>query len=182
MEFTKTKLPGVMLIQPDVFRDARGFFIETYHADKYKAGGIPETFVQDNLSRSIRGTLRGMHAQRKSPQGKLIHVIEGEIFDVAVDIRRDSPTFCQWVGFKLSADKFQQCYVPAGFAHGFFVLSAWADVLYKCTEVYQPGDEYGVNWADERIGIDWPMSNPILSAKDAGLPMMAGIPVEDLPI
>jgi len=166
MKFTKTKLPGVLLIQPDVFPDDRGFFLETYQADKYKAGGIPETFVQDNLSRSIRGTLRGLHAQHRFPQGKLIHVIEGEIFDVAVDIRRDSPTFCQWVGFRLAADKFQQCYVPPGFAHGFCVLSEFAQVAYKCTHLYEASDEFSICWNDPQVGIEWPIKEPILSNKD----------------
>jgi len=180
MEFTKTKLPGVLLIQPDVFRDARGLFLETYQVDKYKAGGISDTFVQDNLSRSIRGTLRGLHAQRRFPQGKMVHVIEGEIFDVAVDIRRDSPTFRQWVGFKLAADRFQQCYVPPGFAHGFCVLSEFAQVAYKCTTVYDASDEFTIRWNDPQVGIEWPIKEPILSNKDRDAPVISEV-LDQLP-
>ena len=179
---TQTELPGVLVFEPDCFEDERGFFMETYNQTNYGPLGLSCDFVQDNHSQSVQGVLRGLHYQLKHPQGKFVYVVRGEILDVAVDLRKGSPTFCKWTGVRLSAENKRQFYIPAGFAHGFIVLSAWADVLYKCTEVYHPGDEYGVNWADERIGIDWPMSNPILSAKDATLPMMAGIAVEDLPL
>lgn len=167
MKFSEAKLPGVILIEPDVFRDDRGFFLETYHAQKYADHGIPQTFVQDNHSRSKQGTLRGLHAQRTRPQGKLIRVIEGEVFDVAVDIRRGSETFGQWTSCILSAANARQYYVPAGFAHGFCVLSETAQVEYKCTEFYNPGDEINLLWCDPDIGIEWPLESPVLSAKDA---------------
>jgi dTDP-4-dehydrorhamnose 3,5-epimerase len=174
MRFTPLALPEVILIEPDVFRDPRGFFLETYHAKKYQEGGVPETFVQDNLSRSERGILRGLHSQRQHPQGKLIRVVEGEIFDVAVDIRRGSPTFAKWVSVLLSGENFRQCYVPPGFAHGFAVVSATAVVEYKVTDFYDPADEVGIIWNDPALGIPWPMQEPLLSAKDArGLPLEA---------
>jgi dTDP-4-dehydrorhamnose 3,5-epimerase len=163
-------LPEVVVITPDVFRDPRGYFLETYHQGKYRAGAIEVAFVQDNLSRSVRGTLRGLHAQRRRPQGKLIRVTEGEIFDVAVDIRRGSPTFARWVGVRLSGETFRQVYVPPGFAHGFCVLSEVAVVEYKCTELYDPGDEIGVIWNDPDIDIQWPIADPTLSSKDAAAP------------
>lgn len=174
MRFTPLALPEVILIEPDVFRDPRGFFLETYHAKKYREGGVPETFVQDNLSRSERGILRGLHSQRQHPQGKLIRVVEGEIFDVAVDIRRGSPTFATWVSVLLSGENFRQCYVPPGFAHGFAVVSATAVVEYKVTDFYDPADEVGIIWNDPTLGIPWPIQVPLLSAKDArGLPLEA---------
>jgi len=174
MRFIPLALPEVILIEPDVYRDPRGFFLETYHARKYRDGGIPETFVQDNLSRSVHGILRGLHAQRQHPQGKLIRVITGEVFDVAVDVRRGSPTFAQWVSVVLSGENFRQCYVPAGFAHGFVVLSEIAVVEYKVTDFYDPTDEIGIIWSDPALGIDWPIQNPVLSAKDArNLPLAA---------
>ena len=166
MKFLSTDLPGVMLIEPDVYRDTRGFFLETYHAGKYRAAGIDGIFVQDNHSHSVRGTVRGLHAQRHRAQGKLVRVLQGEIFDVAVDIRRGSPTFHRWVGVRLSADNFRQIYVPPGFAHGFCVLSEVADVEYKCTELYDPVDEFGVLWNDPELGISWPVHEPLLSEKD----------------
>jgi dTDP-4-dehydrorhamnose 3,5-epimerase len=172
MRFEPTTLPEVVVITPDVHRDPRGFFLETYHQGKYRAGGVEVTFVQDNLSRSARGTLRGLHAQRRLPQGKLIRVVEGEIFDVAVDIRRGSPSFAGWVGVRLSGDTFRQVYVPPGFAHGFCVLSEVAVVEYKCTELYDPADEIGVIWNDPDIGIQWPIADPTLSAKDAAAPRL----------
>lgn len=176
MQFFSTDLPGVILVEPDVFRDARGFFLETYHAEKYRAGGIRESFVQDNHSRSVQGTLRGLHAQRERPQGKLVRAIEGEIFDVAVDIRRGSPSFGRWVGYRLSAEDFRQLYVPPGFAHGFCVLSAWAEVEYKCTDFYDPSDELSLAWNDPQIGIAWPIDQPLLSARDqAALPLAAAL-------
>ena len=168
MRFVETELPGVLLIEPEVFRDPRGFFLETFHAAKYRQGGIAYDFVQDNQSRSAQGTLRGLHAQRRKPQGKLVRAIEGEIFDVAVDIRPGSKTFGRWVGATLSADNFRQIFVPPGFAHGFCVLSGMAQVEYKCTDFYDRADEIGARW--DSAGIAWPIREPLLSAKDAALP------------
>jgi dTDP-4-dehydrorhamnose 3,5-epimerase len=155
------------VVDPDVHRDARGFFLETYHQVKYAAGGITATFVQDNHSRSGRGTLRGLHAQVKRPQGKLIRVVEGEIFDVAVDIRRGSPTFGRSVAVTISGEDFRQVWIPPGFAHGFCVLSETAHVEYKCTAPYDPADEIAVLWNDPDLGIAWPIASPIVSAKDS---------------
>ena len=166
MQFLRTALPEVIIIEPDVYRDQRGFFLETYQAQKYHDGGVTAVFVQDNHSRSAYGTLRGLHAQRQHPQGKLVRAIEGEIFDVAVDIRQGSPFFGQWVSVLLSAENCRQCYIPPGFAHGFCVLSVSAQVEYKCTTFYDPSDEIGVMWNDPDIGIAWPVSNPLLSTKD----------------
>lgn len=166
MQFRPTKLAGVLVVEPDVYRDPRGFFLESYSREKYGAGGIDVDFVQDNHSRSARGTLRGLHAQWRKPQGKLLRVVAGEIFDVAVDIRRGSPTYLQWVGVTLSSDNFHQIYVPPGFAHGFCVLSEVAEVEYKCTDVYDPGYELRLQWNDPAIGIDWPVAEPLLSAQD----------------
>jgi dTDP-4-dehydrorhamnose 3,5-epimerase len=165
----------VLLIEPDVHRDARGFFLETYHAERYHAHGIASTFVQDNHSRSATGTLRGLHVQVRRAQGKLIRVISGEIFDVAVDVRVGSPTFGQWVGSVLSADNFLQCYVPEGFAHGFAVTSRSAEVEYKCTDLYDAADELGVAWNDPALRIHWPVERPILSARDAQNPRLSDI-------
>ncbi|HKH46009.1 MAG TPA: dTDP-4-dehydrorhamnose 3,5-epimerase [Thermoanaerobaculia bacterium] len=175
MEFRRLDLDGVILVAPDVHRDERGFFLETYHRDKYAAGGIPETFVQDNQSFSYQRVLRGLHAQLRYPQGKLVRAIVGEIFDVAVDIRPGSPTFGKWVGETLSAENAHQLYVPPGFAHGFCVLSETAHVQYKCTDVYRPGDEIGVVWNDPEIGVAWPVHDPILNEKDRTAPRLAKI-------
>jgi len=175
MNSLSTRLPGVLIIEPDVFRDERGWFLETYHAPKYQEGGIPVSFVQDNHSSSVRGTLRGLHAQISRPQGKLVRVVKGEIFDVAVDIRRGSPTFGVWESVTLSAGNFKQIYIPPGFAHGFCVLSDVAEVEYKCTDVYTPGDEIALIWNDQQVGIPWPLESPILSEKDA-----AGQPLQVL--
>ena len=172
MQVTATGHPEILLIEPDVFPDARGFFMESFHARKYAAHGIPERFVQDNQSRSTRGVLRGLHYQLEHPQGKLIRVVSGEVFDVAVDIRKDSPHFGQWVGITLSAENQQQLYVPPGFAHGFCTLSEQADFLYKCTDFYAPGDEYGIAWNDPDIGIDWPDMDYLLSDKDRDFPLL----------
>jgi len=179
---TQTDLPGVLIFEPDRFKDERGFFMETYNRQRYGPLGLSCDFVQDNHSLSNREVLRGLHYQLKHPQSKFIYVVRGEIFDVAVDIRQGSPTFCKWTGVRLSVENKKQLYIPEGFAHGFFVLSECADVLYKCTEVYQPRDEYGIIWSDQQIGIDWPGTNPILSEKDAELPQMAQIPPENLPV
>ena len=151
MQIVPTALSGVLVIEPDVFRDERGFFLEAYHADKYAAAGIPLRFVQDNQSRSAQGTLRGLHAQRRRPQGKLVHVLQGEIVDVVVDIRRGSPTFGHWISITLSADNFRQCYVPPDFAHGFCVMSEWAHVEYKCSDFYDPSDEIRLLWNDPTL-------------------------------
>jgi dTDP-4-dehydrorhamnose 3,5-epimerase len=168
-----TSLPGVVVIEPDVHHDGRGFFLETYHADRYREHGIPGPFVQDNHSRSTAGTLRGLHLQLKRPQGKLIRVIEGAIFDVAVDVRRGSPAFGRWVGVTLTADGFEQVYVPPGFAHGFCVVSEVAQVEYKCTDLYDPASEIGVAWNDPAIGIVWPVREPLLSARDSRHPLLS---------
>ncbi len=172
MNFIPTELPGVILIEPQVFRDARGFFLETYHQAKFAAAGLNVTFVQDNHSKSTRGTLRGLHGQLRRPQGKLVRVVAGEIFDVAVDIRLDSPTFGRWLGVTLSAANFRQLYVPPGFLHGFRVVSETAEALYKCTTLYDPTDEIGVIWNDPEIGIDWGLRAPLLSEKDRRLPTL----------
>ena len=171
MKFLETGLAGVLIVEPDVFRDERGFFLETFRADRYRQGGIAVSFVQDNQSRSLRGTLRGLHAQRKRPQGKLVRAVRGEIFDVAVDIRPGSPTFGRWVGARLSEESFRQMFVPPGFAHGFCVLSEMAEVEYKCTDYYDRDDEIGARW--DSAGIEWPIEKPLLSAKDAALPTLA---------
>jgi dTDP-4-dehydrorhamnose 3,5-epimerase len=176
VKFVPAAVPGVIIIEPDVHQDRRGFFLETYHAEKYRAGGIPDVFVQDNHSRSTRGTIRGLHLQLTRPQGKLIRVIEGEIYDVAVDVRRGSPTFGQWVGVALSAENFKQAYIPKGFAHGFAVVSDIAQVEYKCTDVYDAASEIGIAWDDPALGISWPVSNPVLSDRDTRHPRLADAP------
>jgi dTDP-4-dehydrorhamnose 3,5-epimerase len=181
MRLVESSLPGVVVIEPDLFRDERGFFLEVYHFEKYRSAGLDVRFVQENHSRSLRQTLRGLHWQWRRPQGKLVRVIVGEIFDVAVDIRRGSPRFGQWVGTMLSAENFKQMYIPEGFAHGFCVTSEVAEVEYKCTDVYDPGGEAGVRWNDPDIGIEWPVTDPILSAKDtAHAPLSPER--EDLPV
>ena len=167
MKVETTKLPGVVILEPVIHRDPRGFFVETYQARTYSEHGLPREFVQDNHSQSVRGTLRGLHAQLAQPQGKLIHVIEGTIFDVAVDIRVGSPSFGEWVSVELSGDNFRQLYVPPGFAHGFCVVSDHADVSYKLTDYYLPGDEIAVAWDDPDLAIQWPITTPLLSHKDA---------------
>ncbi|MBI1816630.1 MAG: dTDP-4-dehydrorhamnose 3,5-epimerase [Deltaproteobacteria bacterium] len=181
MRFVRSELPEVVIVEPDVFRDDRGFFLETYHEGKYREGGIPGPFVQDNHSRSTRGILRGMHAQERHPQGKLVRVLQGEIFDVAVDIRRGSPRFRRWVGIALSADNFRQVYVPPGFAHGFCVLSEIAEVEYKCTDLYDPSDELRLLWNDPDIAIEWPIAEPLVSPKDAAGQRLADL-MDRLPV
>ncbi|MDQ1333879.1 MAG: dTDP-4-dehydrorhamnose 3,5-epimerase [Thermodesulfobacteriota bacterium] len=182
LKCSETSLPGVLLIEPMVFQDDRGFFMETYHMGKYKEAGLDRPFVQDNLSHSRRHTLRGLHYQLRRPQGKLIYVVTGKILDIAVDIRRGSPTFGQWAGIRLSAENRRQLYVPEGFAHGFCVLSDSADVMYKCTDLYAPGDEYGVLWSDLTLAIEWTVENPILSKKDARNPSLQDMPEALLPV
>jgi len=173
VRFIETELNGVTLIEHDVFEDQRGFFFELYHARKYHDGGILPRFVQDNFSGSVRGVLRGLHYQVKNPQGKLIVVVYGAIFDVALDVRRGSPTFGKWHGVELSADKKRQLYVPPGFAHGFCVLSETAGVVYKCTDFYSAEDDRGIIWNDQAIGISWPVENPLLSLKDQSYKSLA---------
>jgi len=173
MEFTTSPLQGVIVIEPEIHRDSRGFFLETYHADKYRAIGVPLVFVQDNHSQSVRGTLRGLHFQLRKPQGKLIRVIQGEIWDVAVDIRPGSPTFKQWCAVVLSAENFKQIYIPPGYAHGFCVLSETAQVEYKCTAPYDPADECGIAYDDAELAVAWPITEPLLSKRDAANPTLA---------
>lgn len=182
IRFTEAGLPGVILVEPVVLGDSRGFFLETFHAEKYKQGGIPLPFVQDNHSCSAKGILRGLHYQITKPQGKLIYVVSGEIFDVAVDIRVGSPMFMRWFGTTLSAGNRQQMYVPPGFAHGFCVMSETADVIYKCTDLYYPDLERVIAWDDPDIGIHWPVDAPLLSQKDSAAPHLKDVPSEDTPI
>jgi dTDP-4-dehydrorhamnose 3,5-epimerase len=168
MKVISTKLAGVVIIEPVVYKDARGFFLEVFHQRRYAdAAGISSPFVQDNRSRSVKNTLRGLHFQQKKPQGKFVHATAGEIYDVVVDIQKTSPTFGQWVSVVLSGENFQQLYVPPGYAHGFCVLSASADVEYKCTEFYDPALETSLLWNDPALHIDWPIKTPILSKKDS---------------
>ena len=175
MRVIETEVPGLLIVEPRVHRDARGFFVETYHAPRYREHGIADEFVQDNHSRSTRGALRGLHGQHPRAQAKLVRAILGEIFDVAVDVRPGSPTFGKWFGATLSSGNHHQLWVPAGFIHGFCVLSETAEVEYKCTDFYDPGGELGVLWNDPAIGIEWPLSEPILSAKDAAAPLLAEV-------
>jgi len=167
MQIYKTNLSGLLRIEPQVFGDARGFFLETYNKERYMGAGFPDVdFVQDNHSRSRKGVLRGLHFQLNHPQGKLVQVATGSVFDVAVDIRVGSPTFGQWYGCILSEENHHQLWVPPKFAHGFCVLSETADFVYKCTDYYRPDDEDGILWNDPKIGIDWPLDAPLLSEKD----------------
>jgi dTDP-4-dehydrorhamnose 3,5-epimerase len=181
MKVTRTKLQGVFVIEPDVFADARGFFLETWAHRRYSEAGLPSIFVQDNLSRSAQGILRGLHLQHPYGQGKLVHVIHGEVFDVAVDVRVGSPTFGQWVGTTLTGENHRQVYIPPGFAHGFCVVSEHALFSYKCTEAYHRESELGIIWNDPELGIAWPITDPQLSPKDAGFPRLSEIPRERLP-
>lgn len=175
MQVQDTPLEGVKLLTPKIFGDDRGFFMETFNRDTAREVGLPTEFVQDNHSYSQHGVLRGLHYQYPTWQGKLVRVVMGEIFDVAVDIRPDSPTRGQWFGAKLSGENKQQLYVPAGFAHGFCVTSEDAHVLYKCTTLYKPDEDAGVLWNDPDIGIEWPVESPILSAKDEKAPRLRDI-------
>lgn len=175
MRVIPADIPDVLLIQPDVFKDPRGFFLESYHSERYAAHGIAGPFVQDNHSRSLEGTIRGLHLQVTRPQAKLIRVIVGEIFDVAVDVRRGSPTFGRWVGTRLSAESFAQYYIPVGFAHGFSVLSPVAEVEYKCTDLYDPAGQIGVAWNDPTLAIPWGVETPILSDRDRANPVLAQV-------
>jgi len=170
MKVIPAEHPEVLIIEPDVFGDARGFFMETWHQAKFAEHGIAETFVQDNHSRSARGVLRGLHYQLRHPQGKLLWAVNGTVFDVAVDIRRGSPRFGQWAGIELSDSNRRQVYVPPGFAHGFCVLSEQVDIIYKCTDFYLPDDEYGIAWDDPELAIAWPPMDYALSDRDRQLP------------
>ena len=173
MKVIETELPGVLIVEPDRFGDARGFFQEIWHEGRYRDAGMPGSFVQDNLSLSVHGVLRGLHFQNPNGQGKLVYVLQGEVFDVAVDIRAGSPTFGKWSGATLSGDNALQFYIPPGFAHGFCVTGETALFAYKCTDFYNPQTEGAVRWDDPAIGIDWPVSNPVVSAKDAEAPLLA---------
>jgi dTDP-4-dehydrorhamnose 3,5-epimerase len=168
-----TELPEVLVVEPDVHRDPRGFFVETYRRDAYEAAGIVDLFVQDNHTRSVAGTIRGLHLQVGHAQAKLVRVVAGDIYDVAVDVRHGSPTFGRWAAVRLSAANFRQCYIPVGFAHGFCVLSEVAEVEYKCSETYHPHEEIGIAWNDPVLAITWPVNEPILSDRDRRNPTLA---------
>lgn len=181
MKIIETPLKGVLIIEPDAFEDPRGFFMETFHRQRYAKAGIDCRFVQDNLSFSVRNTLRGLHFQIRTPQIKLVQAISGEIFDVVVDIRPGSPTFSRWTGAHLSAANRRQIFIPRGFAHGFCVLSETAHFSYKCSEFYAPEDESGILWSDPDIGIDWPVKEPLVSEKDRRLGRLAELSPGQLP-
>ncbi len=182
MKIIPTRLREVLLIEPVIFGDPRGYFLETYQRQRYAAAGIDVAFVQDNISFSQGNILRGLHFQNPQSQAKLVQVLEGEIYDVAVDVRRGSPTFGQWVGVTLSSAKPRQLYIPKGFAHGFCVLSATALFSYKCGDYYAPSSENGVCWNDPDLGIDWPVQHPVLSEKDQAYSRLKDIPPERLPV
>ena len=181
MRVTPTALPEVLLFEPAVFGDARGYFFETWQQQRYAEHGVPEKFVQDNVSRSQKGILRGLHLQEPYAQGKLVQVLDGEVFDVAVDVRVGSSTFGKWIGERLSSDNHKQLYVPPGFAHGFCVLSDSALLQYKCTELYHPETEVSVLWNDPQLAIAWPVREPVLSKKDAAAQPLSAIARERLP-
>lgn len=181
MKFIEASLPGCVVIEPQVFGDSRGFFYESYNEAKYREAGIDRRFVQSNVSRSARGVLRGLHYQWPHPQGKLVSVLEGEVYDVAVDIRRGSPTFGQWAGVMLTAENHRHFWIPEGFAHGFCVLSEFATFSYQCTDLYDAKADGGVSWNDPAIGIDWPVSESLLSDKDSKAPLLADVSPDRLP-
>jgi len=181
MRVIETALPGVLIIEPDVLADNRGFFLVTYSAKRYADAGLPESFVQDNHSRSVPGTLRGLHYQLEQPQAKLVRCIRGALFDVAVDIRKGSPTFARWIGVELSAANKRQLFIPPGFAHGFCVPIEESEMEYKCSDYYAPDDEFGIVWNDPTLRIEWPIEDPVVSAKDSQFgPLSAD--GEDLPL
>ncbi len=180
MNVRRCALQGLLLIEPDVFGDARGFFMETWNQRRYAESGLAAHFVQDNLSQSRRGILRGLHFQNPGGQAKLVSVLEGEVFDVAVDVRKSSPTFGRWEGARLSSQNKHQFFIPAGFAHGFVVLSDTALFHYKCTDFYSPQNELTLRWNDPEIGISWPLANPVISDKDARGLLLRDIPRERL--
>jgi len=175
LRFVTREIPGLIVVEPEIHRDKRGFFLECYHAEKYREAGIDVDFVQDNHSSSNRGTLRGLHGQNPQPQGKLVRVLEGEIFDVVVDARRGSPMYGRYVTIVLSSENFKQLYVPPGLLHGFVVMSEVAQVEYKCSEFYNPKAEFSVAWNDPALAVPWPIEEPSLSAKDAQAPPLADV-------
>lgn len=177
----ESKLPGIVIIEPKVYEDTRGFFMELWNRNRYTELSIPSDFVQDNISLSARGVLRGLHFQHPNAQGKLVFVLSGEVFDVAVDLRFGSPNFGKWIGVTLSGENKRQLYIPEGFAHGFCVVSETALFGYKCTNYYNPTDEGGILWNDPDIGIEWPIKNPVMSAKDKNWPTLREIPGDRLP-
>jgi len=177
----QTAIEGVLLITPVVHEDARGYFFESYREEVYRLNNLPTHFVQDNQAASTKRVLRGLHYQLHFPQGKLVQVVLGTVYDVAVDIRWGSPTFGQYVGSLLTEENHHQFYVPEGFAHGYCVLSEQAVFQYKCTETYHPEDEYGIRWDDPEVAIDWPVTNPLLSERDASLPVLKAVPPHHLP-
>ena len=180
MKVLTCSIPGLLTVEPKVFGDARGFFLEAWHQQRYREAGLGANFVQDNVSFSRRGILRGLHFQNPKPQAKLLQVLQGEVFDVAVDIRRGSATFGKWHGLVLSGENKRQFYIPAGFAHGFAVLSETALFQYKCSEFYSPKDEVAIRWDDPDIGIDWPLKEPLLSERDAKGLRLREVPRERL--
>jgi len=182
MKVIETALPGVLILEPKVFGDSRGFFYESYNKASYREAGITSDFIQSNVSRSAKGVLRGLHYQWPNPQGKLVSVLEGEVYDVAVDVRRGSPTFGQWAGVMLSADNHRHFWIPEGFAHGFCVLSDFATFTYQCTALYDAAADAGIRWNDAAVGIDWPLSDPLLSNKDAKAPLLADVASDRLPV
>jgi dTDP-4-dehydrorhamnose 3,5-epimerase len=182
LQHTPLSIPGVSVISPKVLGDVRGFFLESYHEARFFEMGIRERFVQDNHSRSVAATIRGLHYQLRFPQAKLCRVVKGAVLDVAVDIRRGSPTFGKWVSAILSAENRKQIFIPTGFAHGFAVLSDEAEFLYKCSEYYHPEDEYGIIWNDPDLGIDWTIREPLLSSKDLGYPTLKQVNPDLLPV
>lgn len=181
MNIIETKLPGVLILEPDVYPDDRGYFLETFSSTRYEQAGIPGPFVQDNISFSKRGILRGLHFQYPQSQGKLIQVLSGEVMDIVVDIRMGSPTYSQWIGEVLSESNHRQIYVPPGFAHGYCVTGETAFFSYKCTDFYNPATEHGIIWNDPDIGIEWPIARPVLSKKDAVYPALKDLEPEYLP-
>ena len=182
MNIIETTLPGVLVIEPAVFPDSRGFFLETYNQNRYPKSGIRNEFVQDNLSYSIKGTLRGLHYQYPHSQAKLVQVLAGEVFDVAVDIRKGSPAFGKWFGIRLSGENKKQFFIPQGFAHGFCVLSDHALCSYKCDDFYAPDCEHGIIWSDPDLGIEWPVTDPVISEKDSQYLTLKDIPKDKLPV
>jgi dTDP-4-dehydrorhamnose 3,5-epimerase len=182
MRVIETTLPGVLVIEPRVFGDERGYFYESYHEARFQEAGINARFVQTNVSQSSRGVLRGLHYQWPNPQAKLVSVLEGEVYDIAVDIRLGSPTFGQWVGVMLSAQNHRHLWIPEGFAHGFCVVSPSATFTYQCSALYDPAGDSSIRWDDEDIAIDWPVSQPVLSAKDLRAPVLSEVPAERLPV
>lgn len=181
MRITSTELPEVLIVEPRVHHDERGFFFESWQAERYAAHGLPAQFVQDNHSRSCHGVLRGLHLQVARPQGKLVRALAGEIFDVAVDVRAGSPRFGRHVGVRLSAGNFRQLWIPEGFAHGFCVISQEAEIQYKCTDFYDPASELTLAWDDPALAIPWPIGDPLVSAKDRAGRRLSDVPAEQLP-